>query len=130
MPRATTISICVFAAAALGGACTFAQPLGVGPAPAIALNSAVGGWSISFSNGVVEACYVGADGAARVEEPLRRSPGRAQGDDDSFVIAFEDDRTERWTRVGGKMVVEHWCPSAAFPDGPRVLGIAERAMTP
>ena len=45
-----------------------------------------------------------------------------------MVIRFADDRLERWTIVGKRIVVEHWCPAAAYPGEARVLGIAERAI--
>jgi hypothetical protein len=43
------------------------------------------------------------------------------------VIVCDDDRVERWTAVGQRMVVEHWFPAAQFPSGTPVLGIAEWA---
>ena len=84
-----------------------------------------GKWQIEFANGVVETCAFDKDSATEVE-PQRSSNGRATVRDGSVVIAFEDDRTERWTKVGKRWVVEHWCPSSAFPSGKPVLGIAEQ----
>ena len=46
--------------------------------------------------------------------------------DGAIVITFDDDRTERWTPVGKRMVVEHWYLSAQYPCCKPVLGIAER----
>jgi hypothetical protein len=110
-----------------------AEPLSVGndPLPVGGLMAFAGAWTVQFSNGVMENATIDVGGAASVIEPLRSSPGRiaaaGPGFGDSFIIAFDDDRTERWTKVGERMVVEHWCPSAAFPSGDRVLGIAEPA---
>jgi hypothetical protein len=87
----------------------------------------VGRWKIVFANGVVEQCRVGRGGDAFVEEPLRRSPGTAVDRGGSVVITFTDDRVERWTPAGKHLVVEHWCPSSAFPTQTPVLGTAERA---
>jgi hypothetical protein len=84
-----------------------------------------GKWQIEFTNGVVETCAFDRDSATEVE-PLRSSNGKATVNDGSVVIAFEDDRTERWTKVGKRWVVEHWCPSSAFPAGKPVVGIAEQ----
>jgi len=95
------------------------------PRPA-AVELPVGKWRIEFANGVVETCEVRADGRAFEAEPLRRSPGRATIRDRSVVIRFDDDRTERWTQVDRRWLVEHWCPSKEFPVGRRVLGVAER----
>jgi hypothetical protein len=92
------------------------------PAPA----GPAGKWKVRFANGVVETCTFDK-GVATEAEPLRQSTGTAMFQDGSFVIAFGDDRTERWTAVGKRWVVEHWATSAAFPAGRPVLGIATRA---
>ena len=42
------------------------------------------------------------------------------------VLAFDDDRIERWTKIGQRLVVEHWASSDQFPSGPPVLGIAAK----
>ena len=47
--------------------------------------------------------------------------------DGSVVIVYQDDRIERWTPVGKRMIVEHWYPGARFPAGGPVLGIADGA---
>jgi hypothetical protein len=86
----------------------------------------VGKWQIEFTNGVVETCEVRPNGSAFESEPLRRSAGKATIRGGSVVIAFDDDRTERWTQVDRRWLVEHWCPSKEFPKGGRVLGVAER----
>ncbi len=86
----------------------------------------LGHWCVEFSNGVVQSCEIGKDGSARVEEPHRTSGGKASVQDGAVVIQYDDDRTERWTAVGQRWIVEHWFPSASYPAGPRVLGIAER----
>ncbi len=85
-----------------------------------------GSWKITFENGVVETCTIDSAGKAKESEPLRTSAGMAERTDRGFIIRFEDDRLERWTPIGQRVVVEHYFPSAKYPDGPRVLGIAER----
>jgi hypothetical protein len=97
------------------------------PRPLIAMPA--GKWTIEFTNGVTESChvFVWRGWHAVVEEPLRKSRGTVAGDGGSVVLMFHDDRVERWTPVGKKYVVEHWCPSAAYPSGRAVLGIAEPA---
>jgi hypothetical protein len=42
------------------------------------------------------------------------------------VLAFDDDRIERWTKIGQRMVVEHRASSDQFSSGPPVLGIAAK----
>lgn len=87
----------------------------------------VGKWSVEFANGVVEECEIRKDGTASVVEPLRTSNGKASVKGESVVIVFEDDRIERWTPVGRRLVVEHWFPGSQLPAATPVLGIAERA---
>jgi len=91
------------------------------PAPA----DPVGKWRVVFANGVVETCTFD-QGRATEAEPLRQSTGKPVAQEGSVVIAFEDDRTERWTPVGKRFVVEHWFPSSAYPAGRPVVGIAKR----
>jgi hypothetical protein len=68
--------------------------------------------------------------AASVAEPLRNSNGKVEVEDGRVVIVYQDDRAERWTPVGKRMVVEHWYPGARFPSGTPVLGIADGAKCP
>ncbi|HMF15190.1 MAG TPA: hypothetical protein VKE94_22905 [Gemmataceae bacterium] len=86
----------------------------------------VGRWSVEFANGVAETCEIRKDGTAGVAEPQRTSDGTAVIRGGSLVIAYQDDRVERWTPIGPKMVVEHWFPIAKFPSSTPVLGIAHR----
>jgi hypothetical protein len=95
------------------------------PQPAAA-ELLVGKWQIEFTNGVVETCEIHPNGTAFEAEPLRRSPGKVTIRGNSIVIAFDDDRTERWTRLDRRWLIEHWCPSKRFPRGKPVLGVAER----
>jgi hypothetical protein len=87
----------------------------------------VGRWSVEFTNGVKEVCEIRKDRRASVVEPMRTAIGRTQIKDGSVLIVYQDDRIERWTPVGKKMLVEHWHPSALFPSGTPVLGFAEAA---
>jgi hypothetical protein len=86
-----------------------------------------GKWNIQFTNGVKEVCQIHKDRTASVAEPLRTSNGKVEVRDGSVVIVYQDDRVERWTPVGKRMVVEHWYPGARFPSGTPVLGIADSA---
>jgi hypothetical protein len=98
-----------------------------GPAEGSADAFPSGRWMVTFANGVIETCEVREDGAVLLNEPRRCSSGKAHLCAGDVVIEYADDRTERWARVGSRMVVEHWFPSAAFPAARPVLGIAERA---
>jgi hypothetical protein len=88
----------------------------------------VGRWMVTFSNGVIESCEVRDDGNASESETLRSSEGKVSQQAGAVVITFADDRVERWTAVGKRMVVEHWCPAAAYPAGDKVVGIADRVQ--
>jgi hypothetical protein len=83
-----------------------------------------GRWVVNFANGVAEVCEIGQDGAASVAELRRTSGGKVTARDGAIVVAYDDDRVERWTPAGRKAVVEHWYPGSAFPSGAPVLGIA------
>jgi hypothetical protein len=76
---------------------------------------------------MVETCTVQEDGTVTVSEPQRTSTGKFEIRDGDFVIAYADDRMERWTRAGTAIIVEHWFPSAGFGTTRPVLGIAEHA---
>ncbi|MFN0021775.1 MAG: hypothetical protein ACKVP0_26310, partial [Pirellulaceae bacterium] len=87
----------------------------------------VGKWKVEFANGVTEVCSFGKGGEASVEEPQRRSNGTAEVQGGSVVVTFQDDRVERWTKVGKRFVVEHWFPGSGFPAAAPVRGFAESA---
>ncbi len=88
----------------------------------------VGTWAVEFANGVVETCEINKDGTASVAEPRRTAGGKVTVKDGSYIVSCEDDRLERWTPVGKRMVVEHWYPSSQVPVTTPVFGIAERAQ--
>lgn len=96
------------------------------PAPNADAGLPVGKWNVEFANGVKEVCEIRQDGTASVTEPLRTSNGKATIRGAAIVIVFEDDRIERWTPVGQRLVVEHWFPGSQLPAATPVLGIAER----
>jgi hypothetical protein len=101
---------------------TFARQL---PAKVEAIPA--GKWRVEFTNGVIQTCEIASDGTAKVREPLRTSPGKAVLQDGAVIITFDDNRVERWTQIGKKLVVEHWCPASAYPAERPVLGIAEQS---
>ena len=99
----------------------------------------VGRWSVEFANGVKQTCEIQGDGAASVVEAARTSGGKAGVQNEKIVIAYDDERIERWTIVGKRFVVEHWAPVPGsqqwnghpplrpLPTSAPVLGIAKRA---
>jgi hypothetical protein len=84
-----------------------------------------GRWTVEFANGVIEVCEFHEDGSAAVAEPGRSSGGTVVRHEGGFRVTYADDRVERWTPVGSRMIVEHWCPTSEFPIGRPILGIAE-----
>jgi hypothetical protein len=121
MLRSTAVVAVAFTLTAAGAPRENGGAENPGPAAGVA-----GSWKVTFENRVIETCDIDAGGAATETEPLRSSKGKAEPQGRAFVIKFEDDRVERWTPINGRAVVEHWFPAAQYPDGPRVLGIAER----
>jgi hypothetical protein len=87
-----------------------------------------GKWNVEFTNGVKQKCQIGEDRSASVTEPLRTSGGKTEIQGGSVIIIYQDERIERWTPVGKRMIVEHWHPGAPFPFGTPVLGIADGAQ--
>ena len=96
------------------------------PAPEADDGLPIGTWTVEFANGVVETCEIKKDGTASVVEPRRTASGKVTVKDGAFLVAFEDDRLERWTPVGKCLVVEHWYPASKIPVVMPVLGIGER----
>jgi len=86
-----------------------------------------GKWRVEFANGVIESVVVKTDATAEVSEPARSSGGKVTTIAGTALVVFDDDRVERWTKVGSRMVVEHWFPAAQFPNGTHVRGIADIA---
>jgi hypothetical protein len=95
------------------------------PPPSAETGLPVGRWSVEFANGVHQVCEVRKDGTASVVEPQRTAAGKAAVKGSSVVIVYDDDRVERWTPVGKRLVVEHWFPARQLPTVTPVLGIAE-----
>lgn len=94
--------------------------------PVSPVNFPLGLWKVQFSNDVCEDCEIRRDGSASVTEPARSSTGKVVMQGHSHVILFEDNRVERWTVVGKRLVVEHWASSSQWPTSVPVLGIADR----
>ncbi len=90
----------------------------------------VGKWSVEFANGASESCEIRADGTASVVELTRKSAGTATIDGGAIVIAWDDNRVERWTTVGNRLVVEHWFPANQMATAKPVFGIAIKADDP
>lgn len=110
------------------------------PPPAAQIVDLTGRWTVEFANGVKQQCEIRSIGTAHVAEPLRTSDGLVGVQSGKVILAFDDDRVERWTVVGKRVIVEHWvrssgearwegfAPFRPLPAGVPVLGIAERVQ--
>jgi hypothetical protein len=87
-----------------------------------------GRWSVNFANGVHQVHVLNNDYTATVSAHVHKwsSRGRVELKGESVTITYRDDRVERWTPVGDRMVVEHWYPASKVPVIAPVLGIGER----
>src|SRR4051812_28130631 len=94
------------ACAALALALSSAADPPKSPAPDPSEGLPTGKWTVEVANGVVETCEVKKEGTASVVEPRRTAAAKVTVKGGAFVIACEDDRLERWTPVGKRMVVE------------------------
>ena len=121
MPRSRNVLL-TLGIVALALACLGNVP--AQPRRTAALDFPVGEWRIEFDNGVVEVCTVRRDGSALVVEPLRTSGGKTTVERKAFVIACDDDRTERWVPSGKRMLVEHYFPGSQRASVTPVRGIA------
>ena len=74
---------------------------------------------------MVEKVEIKKDATATVTEPNRTANAKVTPLQCGLLIVYNDDRVERWTPVGKRMVVEHWFPAAQFPNGAPVRGIAD-----
>jgi hypothetical protein len=97
------------------------------PGPQPVDDALVGQWTVEYANGVVETCDLVKEGTANAAETKRSSSRKVRDTMNGVVVlAFDDDRIERWTRIGQRMVVEHWASSDHFPRGTPILGIAAK----
>lgn len=85
-----------------------------------------GCWRAEFANGIVQTYLLAKDGTATVDADVWHDTGSIEISDGCLIVRFTEDRTELWTRVGDRMVVEHWFPASHLPTQRPVLGIAER----
>jgi len=91
-----------------------------------------GRWNVVFSNGVRQFHEIRNDNTATVQTktPVWSSQGHVTYNGKSVTITYRDERVERWTPVGNRMVVEHWCPATRIPKTAPVVGIGERVKSP
>lgn len=82
-------------------------------------------WRAEFANGVVQVYELSSEGTATVDAGNWQDTGMIEFGEGHLIIRYSQDRAERWTPVGDRMVVEHWFPASQLPTQAPVLGIAE-----
>lgn len=83
-------------------------------------------WWTRFSNGVNQRNTMRQADCRGGNDHGWSSQGNLDHDAGRIIVTYDDDRLERWTPVGHRMVVEHWHPASAYPDAKPIVGIAER----
>lgn len=87
-----------------------------------------GKWNLVKANGVLGTYQFRPDGSVNWTEKDRTTLGKATAKDGVIVVVYPDDRTERMTWSGRRLIVEHWVPSANYPAKfPTTFGYAEPA---
>lgn len=88
----------------------------------------VGQWQVEFKDGsqrtyeIDEANQV----AVQSDSPQWKSNGQVKLVESEIILTYESDRAERWTRIGEKVIVEHWSPASKSPRSQPVIGIGEK----
>jgi hypothetical protein len=126
---ATPLGIVIAAHAPLPAGQTFGSQLPPREiSPADRVSPWVGRWNVEFANGIHEVHELRQDYTVTVRNIAQNwsCQGRIEFDDMKVTIAYDNDRLERWTPVGDRMVVEHWHPASQLPIKPPLLGIANR----
>jgi hypothetical protein len=88
----------------------------------------VGRWNTEFANGIHEEHELRPDGTVTVRniEQNWSCEGRMTFDGQQVTITYDNERIERWTPVGSRMVLEHWRPASQIPIQPALFGIGTR----
>jgi hypothetical protein len=100
-----------------------------GPAtrPAAAGKFPTGKWNMVKAGGVYGTYSFRADGTVEWIERDRKAVGKMSVKDGLVVITYPDDRIERLTPSGSRLVVEHWFPSSGYPTAFPNFAFAEKA---
>lgn len=86
-----------------------------------------GKWQFVNAQGPFGTYEFRANGTVLWTEKARRAIGKCTVKDGSILIVYEDDRTERLTPCGPRLLVEHWSPSSSYPAGYPGFAYAEKA---
>jgi hypothetical protein len=86
----------------------------------------LGKWQMSNAQGVLGTYDFRIDGTVFWSEKSRQATGKAIVKDGAVIVIYKDDRTERLTLSGERMIVEHWFPSSKYPVSFPLFAYAER----
>jgi hypothetical protein len=87
-----------------------------------------GNWAVEFENGVTGTYEFSPGGIVKWTQESRTATGTLKRSGGSFIVEYEDDRLERITPSGQRLLVQHWCPIATYPQSPPLAkGVALRA---
>jgi len=67
-----------------------------------------------------------SDGTVFWKEKARQAFGKVTIRDGVILVVYPDDRTERITPSGPRLLIEHWCPSSNYPSKFPMFVYAER----
>jgi hypothetical protein len=86
----------------------------------------VGQWDVTFADGTTGTRTIKQDEVNAVIKDKWSFAKKPVAEEGAFVIRYEDDRVERWTRVGEQIVVERWASAAGFPSARPLQGVAQK----
>jgi hypothetical protein len=85
-----------------------------------------GKWQMVKADGVLGTYEFRANGSVLWTQKGRQAIGRITAKGGSFLVVYPDDRTERLTPSGPRLIVEHWYPTSNYPAGFPAFAYAER----
>jgi hypothetical protein len=85
-----------------------------------------GKWQMVKADGVLGTYEFRANGTVLWSQKARQAVGRVTARGGTFLVIYPDDRTERLTPSGPRLIVEHWYPSSNYPAGFPAFAYAER----
>lgn len=86
----------------------------------------IGKWQMIKDGSVFGSYEFRRDGSVMWTEAIRQAVGKATVMDDAILVVYQDDRTEKITPFGPRLIVEHWHPSSQYPASRPVFVYAEK----
>jgi len=87
----------------------------------------LGKWQMILGTDVVGTYDFRPDGTVFWKQKARQAIAKVTLRDGVILIVYPDDRTERMTPSGSRLIIEHWFPSSLYPSKfPSTFAYAER----